>query len=149
MRLQRIYASHCSGLQDYASILEHLVERWEVPDLKNLSPEAEHAQQYVCSLAPRIRRLAERTLLRKEKGKKQDVPFSWVYDRTIKMYVTLPCPQTDKMLVSPCGLLCFSHVDCLCGVRVHQNEVILLLLQFSICCACDCRFLSCICCSCM
>ena len=73
------------ALQDYASILEHLVERWEVTDLKNLTPEAEQAQQYVCSLAPRIRRLAERTLVRKEKGKKHDVPFSWIYDRTIKM----------------------------------------------------------------
>lgn len=72
-------------VQDYANILQHLIGRWEVETLTGLSSKAEAAQQYVCSLPPRIKRLAERAQIRKEKGKKQDVPFTWIYDRTIKM----------------------------------------------------------------
>jgi acyl-[acyl-carrier-protein] desaturase len=72
-------------LQDYASILEHLISRWELEGMTGLSSEAQEAQEYVCKLPPRIRRLADRTLMRKEKSKKQEVPFSWIYDRTINM----------------------------------------------------------------
>ncbi len=71
--------------QDYASILEHLISRWELEGMTGLSSEAQEAQEYVCKLPPRIRRLADRTLMRKEKSKKQEVPFSWIYDRTINM----------------------------------------------------------------
>ncbi len=72
-------------LQDYASILEHLISRWELEGMTGLSSEAQEAQEYVCKLPPRIRRLADRTLMRKEKSKKREVPFSWIYDRTINM----------------------------------------------------------------
>lgn len=72
-------------LQDYASILEHLIQRWELEGMEGLSSEAQQAQEYVCKLPPRIRRLADRTLMRKEKGKKREVPFTWIYDRTINM----------------------------------------------------------------
>lgn len=71
--------------QDYASILEHLIQRWELEGMQGLSSEAQQAQEYVCKLPPRIRRLADRTLMRKEKGKKREVPFTWIYDRTINM----------------------------------------------------------------
>ena len=72
-------------LQDYASILEHLISRWELEGMTGLSSEAQEAQEYVCKLPPRIRRLADRTLMRKEKSQKREVPFSWIYDRTINM----------------------------------------------------------------
>ena len=71
--------------QDYASILEHLISRWELEGMAGLSSEAQEAQEYVCKLPPRIRRLADRTLMRKEKSQKREVPFSWIYDRTINM----------------------------------------------------------------
>lgn len=71
--------------QDYASILEHLIQRWELEGLEGLSSEGQQAQEYVCKLPPRIRRLADRTLMRKEKGKKREVPFTWICDRTINM----------------------------------------------------------------
>lgn len=73
--------------QDYASILEHLISRWELEGMAGLSSEAQEAQEYVCKLPPRIRRLADRTLMRKEKSQKREVPFSWIYDRTINMHI--------------------------------------------------------------
>ncbi|KAL0377010.1 UNVERIFIED_CONTAM: Stearoyl-[acyl-carrier-protein] 9-desaturase, chloroplastic [Sesamum calycinum] len=46
--------------RDYADILEHLVGRWKVENLMGLSAEGQKAQDYVCGLPPRIRRLEER-----------------------------------------------------------------------------------------
>lgn len=48
-----------------------------------LSPEAQKAQEYVCKLAPRVRKLYERTLAQKAKGAKFQTPFSWIFDREI------------------------------------------------------------------
>ena len=45
--------------RDYADILEFLVQRWKVADLTGLSGEGRRAQDFVCTLAPRIRRLDE------------------------------------------------------------------------------------------
>ncbi|PIN14531.1 Acyl-[acyl-carrier-protein] desaturase [Handroanthus impetiginosus] len=68
---------------DYADILEHLVHRWKVADLIGLSSEGQNAQDYVCGLAPRIRRLEERA----QGGAKQAprIPFSWIYDREVQL----------------------------------------------------------------
>ncbi|KAK4480206.1 hypothetical protein RD792_013268 [Penstemon davidsonii] len=69
--------------KDYADILEFLVARWEVDKLTGLSGEGRKAQDYVCGLPPRIRRLEERAHLR---AKQEDpVPFSWVYGREVKL----------------------------------------------------------------
>nr|GEY66000.1 hypothetical protein [Tanacetum cinerariifolium] len=51
--------------KDYADILEFLVGRWKVSDLTGLSGEGRKAQEYVCGLPPRIRRLEERVAGRK------------------------------------------------------------------------------------
>ena len=45
---------------DYCKIMEHLIQRWKVADLRGLTPRAAEAQDFVCSLPPRILRLAER-----------------------------------------------------------------------------------------
>uniref|UniRef100_A0A0D9W427 Acyl-[acyl-carrier-protein] desaturase n=1 Tax=Leersia perrieri TaxID=77586 RepID=A0A0D9W427_9ORYZ len=50
--------------RDYADILEFLVQRWKVSDLTGLSGEGRRAQDFVCTLAPRIRRLDERAQAR-------------------------------------------------------------------------------------
>ncbi|GFY81309.1 plant stearoyl-acyl-carrier-protein desaturase family protein [Actinidia rufa] len=42
---------------DYASIFEFLVERWSVEKLTGLSGEGRKAQDYICGLAPRMKRL--------------------------------------------------------------------------------------------
>jgi acyl-[acyl-carrier-protein] desaturase len=44
---------------DYADILEFLVKRWNVKKIGGLSSKGRKAQDYVCKLAPRIRKLEE------------------------------------------------------------------------------------------
>ncbi|KAJ8558076.1 hypothetical protein K7X08_004842 [Anisodus acutangulus] len=68
---------------DYADILGFLVGRWKVSDLSGLSGEGRKAQEYVCGLPPRIRRLEERAQGRAKQG--PIIPFSWIYDREVKL----------------------------------------------------------------
>ncbi|KAK1379387.1 Acyl-[acyl-carrier-protein] desaturase [Heracleum sosnowskyi] len=70
--------------KDYADILEFLVGRWKVADLTTgLSGEGRKAQDYVCGLAPRIRRLQERAQARaKEAGTAR---ISWIFDKEVKL----------------------------------------------------------------
>lgn len=69
--------------KDYADILEFLVVRWKVAELTGLSGEGKRAQDYVCTLAPRIRRLEERAQGRaKQTG---TIPFSWIYGREVQL----------------------------------------------------------------
>ncbi|CAF1872426.1 unnamed protein product, partial [Brassica napus] len=69
--------------KDYADILEFLVGRWRIESLKGLSGEGNKAQDYLCGLSPRIRRLDERAQGRAKKGPK--VPFSWIHDREVQL----------------------------------------------------------------
>ncbi|XVF84253.1 hypothetical protein PTKIN_Ptkin17bG0018000 [Pterospermum kingtungense] len=69
--------------KDYADIVEFLVERWKVKDLTGLSADGRKAQDYVCKLAPIIRKLEEKA---QEKAKQApSVPFSWIFDRQVKL----------------------------------------------------------------
>ncbi|XP_058182634.1 stearoyl-[acyl-carrier-protein] 9-desaturase, chloroplastic-like [Rhododendron vialii] len=66
--------------KDYADILEFLVGRWKVEDITGISPEGRKAQDYVCGLPQRIRRLAP--------GRAKEaryVPFSWIFDKEVKI----------------------------------------------------------------
>lgn len=69
--------------RDYADILEHLVARWKIENLSGLSSEGQKAQDYVCGLPPRIRRLEERAQGRAKQGPK--IKFSWIYDREVQL----------------------------------------------------------------
>ncbi|RCV33240.1 hypothetical protein SEVIR_7G073600v4 [Setaria viridis] len=69
--------------KDYADILEFLVQRWKVADLTGLSGEGRRAQDFVCTLAPRIRRLDERAQARAKQA--PVIPFSWIYDRKVQL----------------------------------------------------------------
>lgn len=69
--------------KDYADILEFLVGRWDVEKLTGLSGEGRRAQDYVCGLPPRIRRLEERSQARKQGV--TPVPFSWIFGREVKL----------------------------------------------------------------
>ncbi|CAA7405420.1 unnamed protein product [Spirodela intermedia] len=70
--------------KEYADILEFLVGRWKVENLTSiLSGEGRKARDFVCSLAPRIRRLEERSQTRIKQG--PAVPFSWIYDRKVQL----------------------------------------------------------------
>lgn len=70
--------------RDYADIMEHLVKRWNVSSITGLSEEALAAQQYVCSLPPRIRRLDERAQAKVKKGPKRG-SFSWIFNREVAL----------------------------------------------------------------
>ncbi|KAF8393784.1 hypothetical protein HHK36_019982 [Tetracentron sinense] len=69
--------------KDYANILEFLVGRWNVEKLTGLSGDGRKAQEYVCGLAPRIRRLEERAQGRAKQS--SIIPFSWIFDREINL----------------------------------------------------------------
>ncbi|XP_072970157.1 stearoyl-[acyl-carrier-protein] 9-desaturase, chloroplastic-like [Typha angustifolia] len=69
--------------KDYADILEFLVGRWKIAELTGLSGEGKKAQDYVCTLAPRIRRLDERAQGRAKQA--ATIPFSWIYGREVQL----------------------------------------------------------------
>ncbi|RWV94019.1 hypothetical protein GW17_00043481 [Ensete ventricosum] len=69
--------------KDYADILEFLVNRWKIGDLTGLSGEGNKAQDFVCTLAPRIRKLEERAQARAKQA--PAIPFSWIYDRKVQL----------------------------------------------------------------
>ncbi|KAI4318200.1 hypothetical protein L6164_025996 [Bauhinia variegata] len=69
---------------DYADILEFLVGRWRLEKLEGLNSEARRAQDFVCGLAPRIRRLQEIADERAKKMKKsRGVKFSWIFNKEL------------------------------------------------------------------
>lgn len=59
---------------DYIGIIEHLLEAWQAGAKTGLSPEAEAAQDYVCRLPGRHRRIAERRKPRSE----EPLEFTWL-----------------------------------------------------------------------
>jgi len=77
--------------QDYADIMEHLIKRWDI-EKRALSGEAAEAQDYVCRLPTRVRRLAERSTARKKKnmlaekaGQAGQAQFSWLFNREVNL----------------------------------------------------------------
>ncbi|KAK4566367.1 hypothetical protein RGQ29_002569 [Quercus rubra] len=63
------------------SMPAHLI--WNVEKMTGLSAEGRKAQDYVCRLPPRIRRLEERAQGRAKEA--PTVPFSWLFDREVKL----------------------------------------------------------------
>ncbi|KAK1299794.1 hypothetical protein QJS10_CPB13g01674 [Acorus calamus] len=67
----------------YADILDHLIKTWKVDSLTGLSEGGKIAQEYVCTLASRIRKLKERAQSRAKQV--PEVPFSWIFDRKVRL----------------------------------------------------------------
>uniref|UniRef100_A0A151SKM5 Acyl-[acyl-carrier-protein] desaturase n=2 Tax=Cajanus cajan TaxID=3821 RepID=A0A151SKM5_CAJCA len=70
-------------VDDYANILEFLVGRWRLEKLEGLTVEGRKAQDFVCGLAPRIRKLQERANERARKMKPRAVKFSWIFNKEL------------------------------------------------------------------
>lgn len=70
---------------DYADILEFLIGRWRLEKLEGLTAEGRRAQDFVCGLAPRIRRLQERADERAQKLAPHSVRFSWIFNRAVTL----------------------------------------------------------------
>lgn len=64
--------------KDYAGIVGYLVEKWNLANLKGLSNEAEKAREFLCKLAPRYERLANRA-----KNTNDPIDFSWINGKTL------------------------------------------------------------------
>ncbi|ESR47625.1 hypothetical protein CICLE_v10001443mg [Citrus x clementina] len=75
-----VYTAH-----DYADILEFLIGRWGLEKLEGLTGEGRRAQEFVCGLAPRIRRLQELADQRAKKLKPPLVKFSWIFNRELSL----------------------------------------------------------------
>ncbi|KAL5992982.1 Stearoyl-[acyl-carrier-protein] 9-desaturase 6, chloroplastic [Asimina triloba] len=71
--------------KDYADILEFLVKRWRLEKLEGLSGAGRRAQDFVCGLAPRIRKLQERADERARQMAPKHVRFSWIFDREVEL----------------------------------------------------------------
>jgi acyl-[acyl-carrier-protein] desaturase len=72
---------------DYADIIEHLVKRWDLEHVTDISGETEKERDYICRLPDRYRKLAERSMNKKKKATEDAVPvkaFEWIYGRTAK-----------------------------------------------------------------
>jgi acyl-[acyl-carrier-protein] desaturase len=65
--------------RDYASIIDDLVAEWKVAGLGGLSDVAAKGQEYLCGLAERYQKLAERVRF---SGSEK---FSWIYDREVTL----------------------------------------------------------------
>jgi acyl-[acyl-carrier-protein] desaturase len=70
---------------DYCDIMEHLIQRWDIAHLPGLSDAAAQERDYVCQLAPRLRRLAERRADKRASAPRAGVAFSWLHDRQLAL----------------------------------------------------------------
>ncbi|KAI3675836.1 hypothetical protein L1987_85432 [Smallanthus sonchifolius] len=80
--------AQCLGVYttgDYADILEFLVGRWRLEGLGGLTSEGRCAQEYVCGLPHRIRKLEERSDERARKMEKRGAKFSWIFNKKVML----------------------------------------------------------------
>ncbi|KAK6939989.1 Fatty acid desaturase, type 2 [Dillenia turbinata] len=68
---------------DYADILEFLVGRWRLEKMEGLNGEGRKAQDFVCGLSPRIRKLQERADERARRLQPRGVKFSWIFNKEL------------------------------------------------------------------
>ena len=66
---------------DYADIIDHLINRWNLESIAGLNSEASEGQDYLCNLSKRYRKLADR--IGKRIKEYQPIPFSWIFDRAV------------------------------------------------------------------
>ena len=64
---------------DYVDILEKLISRWEIANIKNLSDDGEKARDYLMKLPDRMKRLADRM-----KIPENSYQFKWVQPASLK-----------------------------------------------------------------
>lgn len=70
---------------DYADIVEFLVGRWKLDKQEGLTSSARRAQDFVCGLAPRIRKLQERAEERARLAPPRRASFSWIFNKEISL----------------------------------------------------------------
>ena len=68
---------------DYASIMEHLIKRWDIENVAGLSGEGAAAQEYLMKQPARVRRLAEFAAAKAKKKEPVNESFSWIFGRKV------------------------------------------------------------------
>jgi len=71
---------------DYAEILQHLVDLWDLEHITGLGEQAEEDREYLCKLPARYKKLATRSMNRKKKATEDVVTpksFSWINGRSV------------------------------------------------------------------
>lgn len=66
--------------RDYANVISHLVDFWQIASLSGLSDNAARDQEYLCGLADRY--LAKAAHMEKVIAGLPVQPFSWIFERT-------------------------------------------------------------------
>lgn len=69
--------------RDYADIVEFLVGRWGLETLEGLDGPGRRAQEFVCGLPQRIRKLHDRAEERARRVPPCPVRFSWIFDKEL------------------------------------------------------------------
>ncbi|XP_016184935.2 stearoyl-[acyl-carrier-protein] 9-desaturase 6, chloroplastic-like [Arachis ipaensis] len=70
---------------DYADILEFLIDRWKLEKIQDLTSEGRRAQDFVCGLAPKIRRFQVRAAERAHETETHSVKFSWIFNKEVSL----------------------------------------------------------------
>lgn len=71
---------------DYISIMEHLLDRWNIAHLHGLNEQAARDQEYLLGLPERFTKLAERKSVRKRvRNASERVKFSWIFGRDVTL----------------------------------------------------------------
>ncbi|KAL5560080.1 hypothetical protein UlMin_036291 [Ulmus minor] len=68
---------------DYINNLEHFVAKWNIEKLTGLSSEGREAQDYVCGVAQRIKRIEERLTRKAQQETPMSFSFSWIFHRHV------------------------------------------------------------------
>ncbi|KAL0444010.1 UNVERIFIED_CONTAM: Stearoyl-[acyl-carrier-protein] 9-desaturase 6, chloroplastic [Sesamum latifolium] len=68
---------------DYVEILEFLIGHWNLEKLEGLKGDGRHAQEHVCDLPARMRKLQEQAVERVGKMEVKDQNFSWISNRKV------------------------------------------------------------------
>lgn len=63
--------------KDYAEIIQDLVQHWQISNIGGLHDVGAKAQDYLCGLADRYAKLADRISFTSNEN------FSWIFDRTV------------------------------------------------------------------
>ena len=64
---------------DYIDILQKLIDKWDIGNIKSLNPEAEKARDYLMKLPSRMTRLADRMTI-----PENSYQFKWVEPAKLK-----------------------------------------------------------------
>ncbi|KAK6939988.1 Fatty acid desaturase, type 2 [Dillenia turbinata] len=68
---------------DCADTVEFLVGRWRLEKLEGLDVKGRKAQDFVCGLSPRARKLQERADERARRLQHRGVKFSWIFNKEL------------------------------------------------------------------